>query len=48
MIDGLDLVLAMGADNLSVRSDSQLVVGQVNVEFESKDARMAKYTSLVK
>ena len=48
MIAGLELALAMGADNLSVHSDSQLVVGQVNAEFESKDPRMAKYASLVK
>ena len=44
MIAGLELTLFMGADNLSVRSDSQLV----NAEFESRDPRMAKYTSLVK
>ena len=48
MIAGLELALAMGADNLLVQSDSQLVVGQVNTEFESKDPRIAKYASLVK
>ena len=48
MIAGLELALSMGADNLSVRSYSQLVVGQVNAEFESRDPGMAKYTSLVK
>ena len=48
MIVGLVLALAMGADGLSIQSDSQLVVGQVNVEFESKDPRMTKYVSLVK
>ena len=48
MIAGLELALAMGADSLSVQSDSQLVVGQVNAKFESKDPRMAKYASLVK
>ena len=37
MIAGLELALAMGADNVSVQSDSQLVVGQVNTEFESGD-----------
>ena len=30
MVAGLKLALTMGADNLSVQSDSQLVVGQVN------------------
>ena len=48
MIAGLELALAMGADNLSIQSDSQLVVGQVNAEFESRNPRMTKYASLVK
>ena len=48
MIAGLELALAMGADSLSVQSDSLLVVKQVNAEFESRDPRMAKYASLVK
>ena len=48
MIAGLELALAVGADSLSVQSNSQLVVGQVNAEFESRDPRMAKYASLVK
>ena len=48
MIAGLELALAMGADNLSVQSDSQLVVGQVNTEFGSRDPRIAKYASPVK
>ena len=48
IIAGLELALAVGADCLSIRSDSQLVVGQVNAEFESKEPRMAKYASLVK
>ena len=38
----------MGADSLSIQSDSQLVVGHVNAEFESRDPRMTKYASLVK
>ena len=48
MIAGLELALAVGADSLSIRSDSQLVIGQVNAEFESRDPRMAKYASQVK
>ena len=48
MVAGLELALAMGADNLSVQSDSQLVVGQVSAEFESRDPRMTKYAFLVK
>ena len=37
MIVGLELALAVGANNLLIRSDSQLVVGQVNAEFESRE-----------
>ena len=48
MIAELELALAVGANSLLIRSDSQLVVGQVNAEFESKEPRMAKYASLVK
>ena len=48
MIAGLELTLTVGADSLSIRSDSQLVIGQVNAEFESRDPRMEKYASLVK
>ena len=48
MIAGLKLALAIGADSLSIQSNSQLVVGQINAEFESKDPRMTKYASLVK
>ena len=33
---------------LLIQSDSQLVVGQVNEDYESRDPRMAKYVSLVK
>ena len=48
LIAGVELALAVGADNLLIRSDSQLVVGQVKAEFESKEPQMAKYASLVK
>ena len=48
MIAGLKLALAVGANSLLIRSDSQLVVGQVNAEFESREPRMEKYASLVK
>ena len=48
MVAGFELALAMATDNLLVQRDSQLVAGQVNVKFESKDPRMTKYASLVK
>ena len=38
----------MGATTLKVQSDSQLIVGQVNGEYEAKEERMVKYPSLVR
>ena len=38
----------MGATTLKVQSDSQLIVGQVNGEYEAKEERMVKYLSLVR
>ena len=37
LIAGLKLALVVSADSLSIRRDSQLVIGQVNAEFESRD-----------
>ena len=48
LIAGVELALVVGADNLQIQSDSQLVVRQVNAEFESREPRMAKYAFLVK
>ena len=48
ILAGIELAATLSADKLIIRSDSQLVVGQVNVEFESRDPRMAKYVTLVK
>ena len=44
----IELAATLSTDKLIIWSDSQLVVGQVNVEYESKDPRMAKYVTLVK
>ena len=48
LIAEVELALAVGANNLLIQSDSQLVVGQVNAEFESREPQIAKYASLVK
>ena len=48
ILAGIQLAAALSADKLMIRSDFQLVVGQVNAEYESKDSRMAKYVTLVK
>ena len=45
---GIELETTMSADKLLIQSDSQLMVGQVNAEYESRGPRMAKYVSLVK
>ena len=41
----LELATTLSAEKLLIRSDSQLVVRQVNEEFESRDPRMVKYVS---
>ena len=48
ILAGLELVAALSVGKLLIQSDSQLVVGQVNEEFESRDPRMVKYVSWVK
>ena len=44
----IELTITVSADRLLIRSDSQLVVGQVKKEYESRDPRMEKYVSLIK
>ena len=44
----IELATIISVGKLLIRSDSQLVVGQVNEEYELKDPRLAKYVSLVK
>ena len=47
IIDRLDLAISMFSEKIIIRSDSQLVVWQVNGEYEIRDQRMAKYVSLI-
>ena len=44
----LEPVAALSTGKLLVKNDSQLVVGQVNEEFESREPRMTKYVSRMK
>ena len=44
----IELAATVSVDRLLIRSDSQLVVGQVSEEYESQDPRMTKYVFLVK
>ncbi|RRC42143.1 reverse transcriptase-like protein, partial [Escherichia coli] len=48
LIAGLDIALRLGAKQLNVRSDSLLVVNQINGDFQAKDSRMTSYLKAVK
>ena len=47
IIAGLDLAISMSLEKIVIRNDSQLVVGQVNEENETRDQWMAKNVSLI-
>ena len=48
ILAGIELEATVPADKLLIRSDSKLVVEQVNEEYELRDPRMEKYVSPVK
>ncbi|KAK1568798.1 hypothetical protein Q3G72_028909 [Acer saccharum] len=48
LIAGLDLVKSLNVKIIKVRSDSQLVVRQVNGTYEARDQRMSAYLNKVK
>ena len=48
LLSRIELAVVVYADKLLIQSDSQLVVRQVNEEFESQDPHMEKYVSRVK
>ena len=48
LITGLSLAKELGAEELKVFSDSQLIVGQVNGEFEARNPSMIEYLKRVK
>src|SRR3954464_15513985 len=45
---GLELAKAVKATKVSVRSDSQIVVGQCTGEFEAREEAMKKYQAAVR
>ena len=47
IIAGINLAISLSLEKIIIRSDSQLVVEQVNGEYEIIDERMTKYLSLV-
>ncbi|KAJ9557881.1 hypothetical protein OSB04_012495 [Centaurea solstitialis] len=48
LIAGLDMAYNLGARWLHVRSDSLLVVNQINSEFQAKDSKMISYLKIAK
>ena len=44
----VDLSKSVSLEKLIIHNDSQLMVGKVNGEYETRDQCMAKYVSLVK
>ncbi|KAJ9542724.1 hypothetical protein OSB04_029230, partial [Centaurea solstitialis] len=48
LIAGLDMAYNLGARWLHVRSDSLLVVNQINGEFQAKDSKMISYLKIAK
>ena len=45
---GINLTISVSLEKIIIQSESQLVVKQVNGEYETQDQRMAKYVCLVK
>ena len=43
----LRIARALGAQRIVLKSDSQLVIGQVRGNFKAKETRMQKYLKLV-
>ena len=48
LLTGLKLAKILGAIELDIHSDSQLIVGQVNGNYEAKEKRMQQYLDLVR
>jgi len=47
LITGMNLVREMGAENLRVRNDSQLITSQITREYQTKDNQLIKYLTKV-
>ena len=47
LLAGLRIARALGAEKIVLKSNSQLITGQVKGDFEVKEARMQKYLKLV-
>ena len=40
LLTGLRIARALGVENIVLKSDSQLIIGQVRGDFEAKETRM--------
>ena len=45
---GLDLAKVAGASSVVLHSDSQIVIGHINGDYEAKGEQMEKYLDLIK
>ena len=48
LVARLDLVKAAGAKNMIIHCDSQVIMSQINGDYECKNERMKKYLEEVK
>ena len=48
LVAGLDLARAVGAENIIIHCDSQVITSQVNGDYECRNKRMKKYLEEVK
>ena len=48
LVVGLDLAKAAGAENMIVHCDSQVIISQINNDYECRNERMTKYLEEVK
>ena len=46
ILTGLRFAKAMGVRNLKLNSDSKLMIGQMNNEYEAKEDRMKRYLAV--
>ena len=47
LLHGLRIAVSMGIQRLEVRGDSNLVISQINGDFDAKDPKMAAYRNAI-
>ncbi|RDX96006.1 hypothetical protein CR513_21385, partial [Mucuna pruriens] len=48
LLAGIRLAKELGTARLTIKSDSQLITGQVNGEYQARDLQLIQYIELVK